>query len=83
MSTDPPPDDLTPAERRVREYLQALRVDGVAAPAPASLSAAVVQTARWQRAVRTPLYAAGVLAAALADGVRLVLGVRPDGGGER
>ena len=81
MSADPPPDDLTPAERRVREYLQGLRLDGGAVPA--SLAGSVVRTARWQRAVRTPLHAAGVLAAAVADGVRLVLGVSVEGGGER
>jgi uncharacterized membrane protein len=81
MSADPPPDDLTPAERRVREYLSALRLDEVAGPT--SLSGAVVRTARWQRAVRTPLHAAGMLAAALADGVRLVLGAQAQRGEER
>ena len=77
MSADPPPDDLTPAERRVSEYLSALRVE--AADAGRALPGAVVRTARWQRAVRTPLHAAGMLAVAVADGVRLVLGLRGPG----
>jgi hypothetical protein len=70
----PPEDDLTPAELRVREFLRGLAAD--APVASGQLSAAVVHTARWQRAVRTPLRAAGGLAAAVADGVTLVLGFR-------
>jgi hypothetical protein len=40
------------------------------------LSATVVRKARWQRTVRTQLRAAGGLAAAMFDGVKLVLGAR-------
>jgi hypothetical protein len=67
-------EDLSAAERRVSEYLHGL-ADG-AATASMELSAAVVRRARWQRAVRTPLRAAGGLTAALFDGVKLVLGAR-------
>jgi hypothetical protein len=40
----------------------------------AQLAPRVVRAARWQRAVRTPLQAAGRLAAALVDGVAFVVG---------
>jgi hypothetical protein len=36
----------------------------------------IVRTARWQRAVRRPLLAFAALAAAIGDGVRLLLGSR-------
>ena len=72
---------MTPAERRVSEFLSGLAADApVAGP---QLSAAVVRTARWQRAARTPLRAAGSLAAAVADGLTMVLGVRKGGGPRR
>jgi len=73
VSTDDDGDQLTPAERRVSGFLRGLAED---APVPgASLAAGVVRKARWQRTVRTPLRAAGGLAAALVDGVRMALGV--------
>ena len=70
MSTDDP----TPAERRVSEFLSGLATD--APRAGTQLTARVVRTARWQRAARTPLRAAGGLAAAVVDGVSMVLGLR-------
>jgi hypothetical protein len=70
----PDDDELEPAERRVREFLRSLATD---APSPGTtLAPLVVRRARWQRAVRAPLRAAGGLAAALADGVRMALGAR-------
>jgi hypothetical protein len=73
----PSPEDdeqLPPAERRVREFLAALGAD---APRPdAVLASVVVRKARWQRTVRGPLRAAGGLAAALVEGVRMAVGGR-------
>lgn len=63
-----------PAEQRVAEFLRELAAD--APVASDQLSSAVVHAARWQRAVRTPMRAAGGLVAAVADGVTLLLGVR-------
>lgn len=74
-------EDLSPAERRVSEFLSGLAAD--APVAGSQLSAAVVRTARWQRAARTPLRAAGSLAAAVADGVTMMLGLRRGGGAGR
>ncbi len=67
-----PPESLSPAERRLEEHLQLLRADAPSPPAP--LVAQIVKTARWQRAVRHPLLAAGAVAAAVGDAIRLLLG---------
>jgi hypothetical protein len=71
-----PPDDepLPPAEERVARFLRGLYED--APRAGAELSTAVVSTARWQRAVRTPLRAAGSLAGAVLDGLQILVGGR-------
>jgi hypothetical protein len=73
-----PDDELDPAERRVSEYLRGLAVD--APRAGTELAATVVRKARWQKAVRTPLRAAGGLAAALVDGVKMALGAQRGAG---
>jgi hypothetical protein len=74
MSASPPgDDDLLPAERRVSELLGTLRADPPRAPA--ELTRTVVRRARWQAAVKPPLRAAGMLASALYDGAKLLLGV--------
>lgn len=70
-----PPEQLTPAEERLREHLRVMREDG---PRPdPSLIDRVVRTARWQRTLRMPLRAAGALAAALGEGIVVLLGGRP------
>ncbi len=61
-------------ERGLAEHLALLRAEP---PRPGSgLAARIVRRARWQRALRSPLRTVGMLAAALADGVRLLTGAR-------
>ena len=72
--TDPP----SPAERRLGELLVLLADEPLAAD-PA-LSRTVVRRARVQRAIVTPLRSVGTFMAAVGDGVRLVLGLRPRDG---
>lgn len=65
-------DDLTPAERRLRDHLAVLAAE---APEPdASLPPRVVRSARWQRAVRAPLWVGGMLVGALGDATRVMIG---------
>lgn len=75
MNDDPTPRDaLTPAEMRLRKHLEVLRET---APQPdSSLIERVGRATRWQRAVRAPMRAAGMLAAALGEGIGLALGAR-------
>ncbi len=68
------PDALTPAEVRLRKHLGVLR-ETAPQPGP-SLVERVARAARWQRAVRAPMRAAGMLAAALGEGIALALGAR-------
>lgn len=70
--TDPDPDIMTPAERRLLELVGALR--GQTPEPGADLGARVVRTARWQHAVRAPLAAIGRLAGTVADGLALIAG---------
>ena len=63
--------DGTAAERRLVGLLAALR--GAAPPVDAALAREVMRTARWQHAVRVPLRTAGLLAAAIAEGVGVLL----------
>lgn len=65
-------EERSPAERRLDEHLELVRVAG---PEPGrSLVRRIVRTAIWQRALRAPLLAAGMIAAAAADGLlRLVV----------
>jgi hypothetical protein len=74
---DPPPDDLTPAERRLAEHLELLR-DSPPTGAP-QLVTTVLRGVRWQRAIREPLVLAGAVASAVADGLALLFG--PPAGG--
>jgi type VI protein secretion system component VasF len=71
MSAEQPPEELTAAERRLAQHLSLLR-PGPAAPT--SLTDRVVQTARWQQAIRSPLRAVASLAAAAGETIRLLLG---------
>jgi hypothetical protein len=72
--SDPPPAD----ERRLDELLALLAADRPAV-AP-HLSQTVVRRARVQRAIVTPLRTVGTFMAAVGEGVRLVLGLRPGDG---
>lgn len=60
------PEELTPAERRVRALLGELAAEP--APEGERLTRAVVRTARWQRPVRRVLIAFGATAGALTTG---------------
>ncbi len=64
-------DELTPAERQLSRHLALL--DEAPGP-PESLAGRIVRTARWQRAVRSPLLTIAHIAAAGLDTVRMVLG---------
>jgi len=68
---DPPPPD----ERRLDELLALVAADPLAVDP--ELSHTVVRRARLQRAIATPLRTVGTLVAAVGDGVRIVLGLRP------
>jgi hypothetical protein len=65
----------TPAEQRLEELLAQLAAEHPAA-SPA-FAQTVVQRARFQRAVVAPLRTVGTLVAAVGDGVRFILGLRP------
>ncbi len=67
-----PSDALSPAERQLSQHLELLRTNAPVPPAP--IVAKIVRTARWQRTVRRPLLVIGALAAAVGDGIRLLLG---------
>lgn len=64
----------TPAEARLGELLEPLRVDPPQ-PQP-GMALAVVRTARWQSAFRGALRAVSQLAVAAADVARLIVGRR-------
>jgi hypothetical protein len=66
-----PVDDLTPAERRLSEHLEVLRVSPPTGGP--ELVPRVIRTVRWQRAIRDPLALVGAVAAAIAEGLGLVL----------
>ncbi len=73
---EPSPEEagMTAPERGLAEHLALLRAEP---PRPGSgLAARIVRRARWQRALRSPLHTVGMLAAALADGMRLLTGAR-------
>jgi hypothetical protein len=65
----------TAAEQRLEELLAQLAAEHPSAD-PA-FAAAVVQRARFQRAVVAPLRTVGTLVAAVGESVRLILGLRP------
>jgi hypothetical protein len=72
-----PPDDLTPAERRLTKHLELLR----ASPPTGTphLVPRVIGSVRWQRAIRDPLVLVGAVATALAEGLGLLF-KRPGSG---
>jgi hypothetical protein len=68
-------DAQTPAEERLVRYLEGLREHP---PQPdEGLVVAVLNAARWQAAVRPYLGAVGVLAGAVAQGARMLMGTPP------
>jgi hypothetical protein len=73
--SDPPPAD----ERRLDELLALLAADRPAVGP--HLSQTVVRRARVQRAIVTPLRTVGTFVAAVGEGVRLLIGLRPRDGG--
>ena len=73
MTREGGPDELTPAEQRVVTLLALLRAEPV--PGDGTFVGTVMRTVRWQRVVRELAGAIAGLAAAVADGVALVLGV--------
>ena len=77
MSAGDVPDDLTPAERRLTEYLELLRTG--APESPPFLVSRVIRGVRWQRAVREPLVLVGTVAVAMAESLGLLF--TPSGGG--
>jgi len=64
----------SPAEQRLEELLAQLAADHPAAD-PA-FAATVVQRARFQRAIVTPLRTVGTLVVAVGESVRLIFGLR-------
>lgn len=72
MSDERGRDAATPAERRLLDYLDALRADR---PTPGTgLVPAVVRSARWQRAVRPYALSFGRLVDAIGVGIGLLAG---------
>jgi hypothetical protein len=68
---DSPADELTPAERRLSEHLELLRASPpTVAP---GLVPRVIRGVRWQRAIRGPLVLVGAVAAAVAEGLSVLL----------
>ncbi len=65
------PDELTAAERGLRDHLQLLRQD--APRASTAIVSRVVRSARWQRAIRRPLLAIGALTATVGEALRLLI----------
>lgn len=63
---------LGPAERRVLELL--VLIDEQQPRTDRALTDRVVDTARWQYAVRGVLHVTGLIGAAVIDGVGLVIG---------
>jgi hypothetical protein len=69
-------DELTPAERRLTEHLELLRASPpTVAP---GLVPQVIRGVRWQRGIRDPLLLVGAVAAAVAEGLSVLI-KRPAG----
>lgn len=67
-------EDLTPSEQALSSHLQLLRA---LPPEPdRGLVTRVLDTLRWQRAVRRPVTAVAALAVAAIDGIRLLFATR-------
>ena len=70
--SDETPDDQSPAEQRLVQLLEVLT--GSQAAADPEFASRVVRHARAQRAVATPLRVVGGFLAAMAEGVRMLVG---------
>lgn len=77
--TEPPTADdrLSPSEERLLALLTQLRADSPRASE--SLTATVLQTARWQSLVRRVLRSTGAFATSMVTGVDVLLGLRRGG----
>jgi hypothetical protein len=65
------PEEMSPVEQQLARHLELLQ----AAPdPPPSLTNNVVRTARWQRAVRSPLLTLAHFTSAAAEATRMLLG---------
>jgi hypothetical protein len=64
-------DALTPAESRLAQHLELLRASPPAGTP--HLVQSVIRAARWQRVIRDPLVLVGMMGAALAEGLGLLL----------
>ena len=71
--TTPGADAESPAERALESRLADVRL--LPPEVDPRLAAAIVRTARWQRAARAPLVLAGALARAAADGLGVLIGL--------
>jgi len=71
--TTPGADAESPAERALESRLADVRL--LPPEVGPGLAAAIVRTARWQRAVRAPVVLAGALARAAADGLGIMIGL--------
>jgi hypothetical protein len=71
MSERDGPEELTPAEQALEHHLELLR-SHVPAP-PVTMDRRIIRRARWQRSLRRPLLTFGHFAAAIRDGVRLLM----------
>jgi hypothetical protein len=69
-------DEMTAAERALALQLQVVRDHPPAAGA--DLAARVLRTARWQRALRAPLLVGAMLANAVGEGLRVLLGAQTE-----
>ncbi len=74
MSADEASGARGPAERRLDEHLELLRINQPTGPR--SLAHRVIRTARWQRALREPIRMAALIAGAVIDGLRALTGGR-------
>jgi hypothetical protein len=74
VSERPPDEPLTPAEERLLVLLLLLQVDE--ARSDPLLGRRVMESLRWQQAVRQVLAAIGGLAAAVGEGLATLAGVR-------
>ena len=73
--SDDRPDPSDAAEHRLDELLGLLAADKT--PLDPTFAGVVVRRARLQRAIVAPLRTVGTLVAAVGEGIRFVLGVRP------
>lgn len=72
MSDAPSDEPESPAERRLLEHLELVRLDSPASDA--SLTERILRRARWQTAARHPLEVLGAIASAVTGAIALLIG---------